>query len=416
MPVFEYKGLTADGRAVSGIVDADTPKVARSKLRKQGVFPTDMVAQGKEAAKKAGGGGASLLSKDVDFKKYLQRVTLQDVAVMSRQLSTLVGSGVPIDQSLQVLSQQIENEKLQVVISQLREKVNEGSSLANAMRGHKDIFTELYINMIAAGEASGSLDLVLERLADYTEAQLALKNKVVGALTYPALMFAVSLLLVVFLFIAVIPKIGKLFTDMGATLPLVTRILIGFSNFLVSYWWLMILVVGLAVYLFRRWQRTEDGRRKWDTFMLKVPILGKLIRMVSISRFASTLGALLRSGVPLLSAMHIVSKVVDNVVISSVLSDARENISEGASIAEPLRRSGEFPPMVTHMIAIGEKTGELEKMLGKVSESYENQVDGMVTAMTSLLEPLMIMFMGGMVGFIALSIIKPMLELNSAIG
>lgn len=414
MPVYEYKGLTADGKNVSGIVDADTPKVARSKLRKEGVFPTDISQQGETS--KSSGEGSSLLSKEVDFAKYFERVTLQDVAVMSRQLATLVGANIPIDQSLQVLSEQVENEKLQVMLSQLREKVNEGSNLADAMGLYPKIFTDLYVNMVRAGEASGSLDLVLDRLADYTEGQLKLKNKVVGALTYPALMFSVSMLLVIFLFVAVIPKIGKLFDDMGATLPFVTRVLIGTSNFIVSYWWLMVLVIGGVIYGVRRYINTEKGRRKFHTIQLKIPVLGKLIRMVSIARFASTLSALLRSGVPLLVSMNIVSRVVNNVVLSDVLESARENISEGQSIADPLRRSGEFPPMVTHMIAIGEKTGELEGMLNKVSESYEGQVDASVTALTSLLEPLMIMFMGGMVGFIALSIIKPMLELNKAIG
>lgn len=413
MPVYEYKGLTGDGRSVNGIVDADTPKVARSKLRKEGIFPTDIEEQGK--GRQGTGAGSSVLSRDVDVKKYFQRVSLQDVAVMSRQLATLVGAGIPIDQSLMVLSQQVENEKLKVILSQLREKVNEGSGLANAMRAHPKIFSELYINMVAAGEASGALDLVLNRLADYTEDQLKLKNKVVGALTYPALMFCVSLALVIFLFTSVIPKIGRLFQNMGATLPLVTRILIGVSNFMVSYWWLIILIIGGTVWGVRRYISTEKGKENFHRLQLKLPLVGRLVRMVSIARFASTLSALLKSGVPLLISMRIVSNVVDNVVLAKVLADARDNISEGQSIAEPLRRSGEFPPLVTHMIAIGEKTGELENMLLKVSDSYESQVEAMVTAMTSLLEPLMIMFMGGMVGFIALSIIKPMLALNSAI-
>lgn len=417
MPVFEYKALTADGKTVNGIVDAESPKLARSKLRKQGIFPTDVEEQG-ERRKVAGGAvvaGPSLLSRDVDLKKYFERVTLQDVAVMSRQMATLVGAGIPIDQSLTVLSQQVENEKLKVIMSQIREKVNEGTSLADAMRQHPKVFNELYVNMVSAGEASGALDLVLNRLADYTESQLALKNKVVGALTYPALMLVVSFALVTFLFVAVIPKIGKLFEDMNATLPLITRILIGASNFVVSFWWLMILAVAGVIYGFRRWSTSEEGKRSYHRIMLKLPIFGRLVRMISISRFASTLSALLKSGVPLLVSMRIVANVVDNVILAQVLADARDNISEGQSIAEPLRRSGEFPPLVTHMIAIGEKTGELESMLQKVADAYENQIQAMVTALTSLLEPLMIMFMGGMVGFIALSIIKPMLELNSAI-
>lgn len=413
MAVFEYKGVTADGKSVSGIVDAETFKLARAKLKKQGVFPTDLSEEG--GKRKPGGAGTSALSRDVDIRKRFSRVTIEDVAVMSRQLATLVGAGIPIDQSLAALSEQVENERLKVILSQIREKVNQGISLAEAMRAHPGAFSELYINMVSAGEASGALDLVLSRLADYTESQQRLRNKLIGTLTYPVIMMMVSMGLVGFLFIKVIPKIAKLFDQMKASLPLPTRVLIASSRFTADYWWLLLIVFGGLAYVGYRWIQTQAGRRKFDGFLLRMPIFGRLFRMVAIARFASTLSALLKSGVPLLVAMKIVSKVVDNVVISEILDSARSNISEGQSVAEPLRRSGEFPPLVTHMIAIGERTGELEAMLGKVSDSYENQVDAAITALTSLLEPVMILMMGGIVAFIAVSILLPMLQLNSFI-
>lgn len=407
MAVYEYKALSADGKAISGIIDADNPKNARQKLRKQGIFPTD-VYEGRGEKKLN-------LSREVDFKKYLTRVKPEDVAMLTRQLATLVGAGVPLIESLSAVTGQLENEKLKLAMTEVREKVNEGTSLAEALRAHPVIFSDLFVNMVAAGEQSGALDTVLNQLADYTESQVELRGKVVGALTYPFIMVAVSALLIGLLFVFVIPKITKIFTGMKITLPWTTRLLIATSNFVINYWYL-VLVGGVAlVYGLSRYLKTPRGSYLYDKYTLRAPIFGNLLRMVALSRFSHTLATLLASGVPLLNALKIVRNIVNNQIIATAIDQARDSIQEGHSIAEPLKRSGEFPSLATHMIAIGERSGQLESMLQKVGQSYEQQIDRMVSTMTTLLQPIMIVVMGGIVFFIALSILLPMLQITQSI-
>lgn len=407
MAVYEYKALTADGKSVSGIIDADSPKVARQKLRKQGIFPTD-VYEGR-GEKKVN------LSREVDFKKYLTRVSQEDVAIMTRQLATMVGAGVPLIESLTAVTGQLENEKLKLVMTEVREKVNGGASLAEAMKVHPTIFNDLFINMVAAGEQSGAIDKVLLQLADYSEAQIELRGKVVGALTYPLIMVMVSSGLIGLLFVFVIPKITRIFQGMKITLPITTRILIATSGFVANYWYLVIIALIATFVMARRFFATPRGSLLYDRYALRAPIFGRLLRMVALSRFSHTLGTLLKSGVPLLNALKIVRNIVNNQVIATAIDEARDSIQEGHSIAEPLKRSGEFPALATHMIAIGERSGQLEAMLFKVSESYEQQVDRMVSTMTTLLQPIMIVIMGGIVFFIALSILLPMLQITQSI-
>ncbi len=432
MPVYEYKGLTGGGKAAAGIVDAESQKAARQRLRKQGVFATDVKEQSERgtsprparpsrpgspttAAEKEPPKRRLSLSTEVDVGRYFQRISIQDVATVTRQLSTLFAAGIPIVDSLSALVDQVENERLKVILSEIKERVNEGASLAEAMRGHRKVFSDLFVNMVAAGEQSGALDVVLLKLADYNESQVRLRGKLVSTLTYPAVMMAIGVFIVGFLMAVVIPKFKKMFDDLHATLPLITRILIGVSDILANYWYLVIGVIGLTIWALRRWLDTEKGRAFRDRNLLRLPVFGRLFRMVAVSRFASTLSTLLASGVPILGALSIVRNVVDNVVMSEVIDQARVNIAEGQSIAVPLRKSGQFPPLVTHMIAIGERTGELESMLHKVAKSYEDQVETMVSTLTSLLEPIMILVMGGVVGFIAMAILWPMLQINSMI-
>jgi|ETNmetMinimDraft_26_1059896.scaffolds.fasta_scaffold07297_2 general secretion pathway protein F len=435
MPVFEYKGLSGGGKAVSGMVDADSARSARAKLRKDGVFPTEIKEQRGSSepepaprARRKGNGKAGAagvaeeepakkvsLNMEVDFGRYFQRIKVSDVAITTRQMATLVGAGIPLVEGLAAVADQTDNDKFRVVLTEIKGKVNEGSSLAEAIKGYPKVFSELYRNMVAAGEQSGTLDVVLSKLADYTEGQVALRSKIIGALVYPAIMAVVGLGLVSFLMIAVVPKIAKIFDDMGATLPLITRILIGVSSFVASWWFLLIPLAIGAFFLLRRWARTENGTLLLDTWSLKLPIFGKLFLLVAVARFASTLSTLLSSGVPILTSMSIVRAVVDNVVIQDVLDQVRESVSEGQSIAIPLRKSEQFPPLVTHMITIGERTGELEQMLARVAESYEAQVDRTVGMLTTLLEPVMILVMGGGVGFIALSVLLPMLNISQIV-
>ena len=416
MAVFEYKALTATGKVESGIVDADTAKAARAKLRKAGVFPTDLTEEaGARGARGAVKGKGRALEVDVK-KLFGGRVSTQDLAIMTRQLATLLGAGISMIEALTALSEQVENETLKLAISTIKEKVNEGSGLAQAMRAYPKIFNDLYCNMIAAGEASGALDIVLKRLSDFLEAQVQLNNKLLAAMVYPAIMLVVGLVVVGFLMGFVVPKITKIFTDMKVALPLITTILIAVSNFIASWWWALIIVIGGAVYLWNRWRKTPTGKAKWDAFALRIPIFGKLLRLVAVARFARTLSTLLASGVSLIQALIIVRAIVANTVIQAAIEDTRISVQEGESIAEPLKRSKQFPPIMTHMIAIGEKTGELESMLEKVADAYEAEVRTRIDLMTAMLEPMMIVVMGVIVGFIALSILLPMLRMNTVVG
>jgi general secretion pathway protein F len=353
------------------------------------------------------------LAVEVDLGKLFARISTEDIATMTGQMATLIGAGIPMVEALSALIEQIENPKLKSVMVAVREDVNQGSGLAATMRKHggKD-FGDLYINMVAAGEQSGSLDLVLKRLMTYTESQVRLRGKVTSAMMYPALMGTVAILITVGLFVGVIPKIRRIFESMGTALPLITRITLGISDAIQGYWWLMIMVTAAIVYGVYRWVITPAGRRKWHGWKLSMPIFGKVNRLVAVSRFCRTFSTLLDSGVPILTAVSIVATVVENDILSDAIQSAGKNIREGQSIAGPLKESGQFPPLVIHMIAIGEKTGELEPMLAKVADSYDQQVENILGSITSLIEPVMIIFMGGMVATIALAIMLPMLQMT----
>jgi general secretion pathway protein F len=412
LPVFEYKGLNEAGKATKGVRDADSAKGLRGVLRKEGIFLTDIVAE-----KQAAGGEAKPGGKvEIDFKKFFAgRITSTDVAILTRQLAVLIGAGVALVESLNALQDQVDHERLKLIVSQVKTRVNEGSSLADALAQHPRVFSTLYINMIRAGEHSGALDVVLNRLADFTESQARLRAKIIGTMTYPIIMVFVGLIILTVLFTAVVPKVTKIFEDNRITLPMTTRILIGSSHLAQDYWWLMASVLGLSIWLFLRWRRTPLGRARWDRIVLHAPIFGSLVRMIAISRFSRTLSTLLKSGVPLLSAMDIVKNIVDNAVLADVIEKARDSIREGESIAAPLKRSGEFPPLVYHMVAIGERSGQLEDMLVNVASAYEVQVEVRITALTTLLEPVMIVSMGGVVAFIVFSILLPILQLNTMV-
>lgn len=406
MPVFAYKGLNTQGKNASGVIDADSEKAARLKLRKIGVFPTEV---GLEGSRKLSGIG---LGRDVDFAKFLQRVKVQDLANLTRQLCTLVNAQIPLVDALAALSEQTTHVKLRGVISSVRESVVQGKRLSEALGEHPKIFSGLYIHMIAAGEAAGAMEVVLERLAELMEKQARLKAKILGALMYPLIMALVGFALMGFLLVYVVPKVTKIFEDVQATLPLPTRILIGLSHALGDYWYLFLLVGVGAVFGFRKFLKTPRGKTLYDRLILKVPIFGKLFRMVEISRLTLTLSTLLGSGVSLLNALEIVKRILQNTFFVQAIDDTRVSVREGEPLAEPLRRSKQFPPVVIHMVAIGEKTGELEKMLGRIAQDYDQQIDNLVGTLTTLLEPVMILVMGGMVSFIVMSILLPILQLN----
>lgn len=406
MAVYEYRGLDPAGRDLKGIIDADSPRLARAKLRRSGIFPTEILID--RHMKKSGVEGVSIGA-------LVSRIRIQEISIMTRQMATLVGAGLPIVEALTALIDQTENVRLKKVITQVRESVNEGSSLADAMRRFPKVFSELYTNMINAGESSGALDIVLKRLADFMENQVMLRNKVLATLTYPIILVLVGIAILSFLLVFVVPKVVRIFDDLQQALPIPTVILIAVTDFLGDYWWAILVVVGGSILALRQYAATEKGHQNYNRMILRIPIMGKLLRIIVTTRFARTLAILLNSGIPLLQSMDIAKAVVNNVVISDAIESAEEGIREGESIAEPLRRSKVLPSMVTHMIAVGEKTGELEQMLFKVSEAYDNEIETTMSRMTSLLGPIVILVLGGVVLFIVLAILLPMFEMNQII-
>ncbi len=402
MPLYDYKALGSDGKVSKGIIEADSGKNARLKLKKQGLMVTDIVE--KNNVKKMGKSSGSIFGNGINQA---------EISQMTRQLASLVKANIPLVDAISALVDQLDSVGLRNVLSQVRDSVNEGTSLAKSLAMHPKVFDNIFINMVEAGESSGTLGLVLLRLADLKEAQTRLKRKIVGGMTYPAVMFLVAVGVLIGIFVFVIPKLQQIFVSMNKALPFTTVMLINMSEFTVTWWPAMIIGSAAAFALFIRWTNTTNGREKWDRFKLSAPIFGRITRMIGVNRFASTMSTLLGSGVPILAAMSIAKNLVENVHLARAIENARSNITEGQSIAEPLKRSGEFPPLVIHMISIGEKTGELPAMLKNVADSYDEQVSTAIDSMTSLLEPVMIIFMGGTVGFIVVSVIMPLMEMSN---
>ena len=344
-----------------------------------------------------------------------QRVSPLDLALATRQAATLLGAGIPLVESLRALTDQVENPRLKSVFAQVRDRVNEGSSFAEAL-GASGVFPDLYIGMVRAGEAGGALETVLERLADYLEGQVRLRNKVGSILIYPSVMFGFAMVVVGALVTVVLPQITQLLESLNQPLPFYTRWIIAGSEFARSWWWAMAAGMVLAVLVFRAAIRTERGRARYDRVRLRIPVVGRLVRLLAITRFARTLSTLLAGGLPITRALHTAGEVAANTVIADAIEAARLSITEGASLAQPLRSSGEFPPMVTHMVQAGEQSGELESMLAKVADTYEEQVETAVTRLTALLEPFLILIVVGIVLVIILATLVPLLQITSSLG
>ncbi len=417
MAVFEYKGLNAAGKNVTGLKEAERPKTLRALLRKDGVLLTDVVGQA-DGNTKSGARGkvAALGGTEVNFSKLGGgNISTDDIAVMTRQLATLLKAGVSLVEALSAMVDQVEKEKLKRILSDVKQRVNEGSSLGDALGQHVKVFGPLFVNMIRAGESSGALDSVLLRLAEFTEGQARLKQKIVGTMIYPAIMLVIGGGVLIMLMTVVVPKVTKIFDDMKVNLPWTTKLLIASSNFLQNYWFVVVPVFIGGVFVFYRWTGSEKGKPVWDKAVLKIPVFGPLVRQLSVARFSRTLATLLKSGVPLLNALDIVKNVITNSTMSAVVDTARDAIREGESIANPLKKSGEFPPLVYHMVGIGERSGQLEDMLLNVAESYESSVNVRIGALTALLEPMMIVLMGAVIAFVAFSILMPILQMNSMV-
>ena len=399
MPVYEYKCLNKEGKNTKGIVNADNIRSARLKLKKDGLFIIELNDKTKQQKKKRTGFSSN------------KKIGIEDLSNMTRQLASLIKANIPLVDALQACSDQMENPLLKEVLADCRSQVNEGNPFHKTLRKYPKIFNNIFISMCEAGEMSGTLDVILLRLAEFTESQAELNSKIKSAMLYPVIMFVFMLLILAVMFIFVIPQMMSIFDDAEMKLPWYTMAVIDFSSFLVSYWWLILITGVGGLFSFIQWTRSENGRPKWDAVKLSLPVSGKLTRIIAVSRFARTLSTLLSGGVPMLNAMDIVKNVVNNHVLAKAIREARDNISEGESIAGPLKKSNQFPPIVIHMVGIGEKTGELEKMLNQVSETYDFQVKNQVNGMTSILEPVMIIIMGCVIGIIVFSLMVPMFEM-----
>lgn len=410
MPVYEYTALETSGKSASGIIDADSAIAARQKLRGSGLFPVEVKEASSVSTKSAGP-----VQGPVSISSLFKKVKPVEISVMTRQLSILLAAGVPLVGALDALLSQVTNPLLKKNLAQIKESVNEGNSLAFSLSRHSKLFSNVYINMVRAGEASGSLDVVLERLADYGEHQETLRGRFKAALAYPAFMSLVGSLVLLFLVTFIVPNITQVFSEMHQSLPWPTVMLISFSNFMKTFWWVVVFGILGAVAAARQFIKTSKGRPIWDRLKLRFPIFGGINQRIALSRFARTLGTLLESGVPLLTGMEIVKNIVNNVWIARDIESASEEIEAGRSLAVPLARSAWFTPIMVQMIAVGEQSGELESMLQKIADAYEKDVESQIMAMTSMLEPIMILVMAVFVGFIVVAILLPIFEMNQMI-
>lgn len=402
MPIYSYKGMDRTGKEVKASINVESIALAKQRVKSIGIMLIDI----KEQKAQGTSGGSSIFSIGGS-------VPVEDLAMMTRQLATLIKAKIQIVEALSALTDQVENANLRLVLSDLRQKVNEGASLAKALQDHPKVFNSIYVNMVEAGEASGTLEIVLLRLADFTEAQVKLKNKIKGAMTYPVIMGVFGFVMMNVIFIFVIPKIAKIFVSMKKELPFITEVCIAISNFMVNYWWIVIIGIVFSVWAINRYINTRNGQSRWHALQLRLPILGPLIKMINVSRFCSTLGTLMNSGVPILTALNIVKNLIPNIHMKDSVEKARISVSEGASLAAQLTQSGHFPALVTHMIKLGERSGELEPMLKIISENYEDQVQSKISGLTSILEPIMMICLGAAIGFIVFAVVIPMMNMNS---
>jgi general secretion pathway protein F len=410
VPVFAYKGVNAAGRNTRGHLDAESLKSARARLRRDGIFLTEISEGGTADEVEPAAGRLAALRLPT-----FQRISALDMALVTRQAATLLGAGIPLVESLRALTEQVENPRLKSVFGKVRERVNQGTSFADALAG-TGVFPDLYISMVRAGEAGGALETVLERLADYLESQVRLRNKVGSILIYPLVMFAFALVVVGALVTVVLPQITQLLASLNQPLPIYTRAIIAGSEFTRAWWWAMGGVAVAGFLSLRAATRRGRGRAAYDRLKLRLPVVGRLVRLLAISRFARTLSTLLAGGLPITRALETAGEVAANTVIAETVRAARLSITEGASVAAPLRASGEFPPLVTHMVQVGEQSGELEAMLAKVADTYEEQVETTVTRLTALLEPFLILIMVGIVLVIILATLVPLLQITSSLG
>jgi type IV pilus assembly protein PilC len=392
---YQYKVRDRTGNVTSGSLVADSEALVLARLREQGLTPLDVKRQKQGIGQIEFGG---------------KKVKLKQVAIFSRQFATMVNSGLPILRALSILSDQTENKELSRVLGEARLDVEQGASLSGALAKHDHVFNNLYISMVRAGETGGSLDSTLVRLAEMIEGEVKLRGKIKSAMTYPVAVVALVLLIMSAMLLFVVPQFESIYASLDAKLPLPTRSLLFVSDIFKTYWYMFFGSALAARFFFRRWKKTEAGREMVDSIKLRVPVFGSLFHRTALSRFSSTLAMLLRSGVPILQALEIVSETVNNKVIGKAITDVQLSVRDGESIAKPLSKHGVFPPMVVQMISVGEETGQVDTMLEKIAQFYDQEVEAAVDALTSLIEPILIAFIGGAVGAAVVALYLPMFQ------
>jgi type IV pilus assembly protein PilC len=402
MPIFKWEGKTGKGAIKKGEMEAPNEAAIRIHLRQQNIISTKIVSKGKEFK--------------INLPFFKKKVNQRSIAIFTRQLVTMIDAGLPLVQSLEILSQQQESKAFKNIIREIREDVEGGSTFAGALKKHPATFSDLYTNLVVAGEEGGILDNILNRLANYIEKSEALKKKVKSALIYPATIVGVAVIVVGILMIFVIPVFEAMFKSSGQNLPLPTLIVVTLSKMIKKYVVIFIPSMVLLFFLLRKYYKTQNGRAVLDRLLLKLPVFGSLFKKIAVARFSRTLGTLVSSGVPILDGLTIVSRTSGNRVIETAILSARASIREGETIAEPLSRSNIFPPMVIQMISVGESTGALDSMLSKIADFYEEEVDIAVVNLTSLLEPFLMVFLGIVIGGVVISMYLPIFNMASAIG
>ncbi|MGD8376367.1 MAG: type II secretion system F family protein [Acidobacteriota bacterium] len=402
MAQFSWKGKNKSGVTQEGVMQADSKDAVIANLRRQSIIVTAVTEKGKEIALPKFGGG----------------VKAKEIAIFTRQFSVMIDAGLPLVQCLEILGSQQANRAFQKVLFTVRQDVEGGATLADALRKHPKVFDDLFVNMIAAGESGGILDTILQRLSEYIEKKVKLISSVRKALIYPTAIIVIAIGVVWVILVWVIPVFATLFESLaaGALLPLPTRITIALSHFLGTFWWLILIAIGLVVFLLRRYHATYNGRRQLDSLLLRMPVLGVVLRKIAVARFCRTLGTLISSGVPILDGLEITAKTAGNAIIEDAIMATRKSIEEGKTISDPLRETQVFPAMVVQMIGVGEQTGALDAMLQKIADFYEDEVDEAVANLLTLLEPVMIAFLGVVIGGIVISMYMPIFELISKIG
>jgi type IV pilus assembly protein PilC len=402
MPIYKWVAETKKGKVIKGELEAADERIARSQLRRRNLKVTKLKPKPKD------------LFENISWLQ--PKVKSKDIVVFTRQFSTMIDAGLPLVQGLNILAEQTENKTFRGILKQITKDVEGGSTLAEALKKHPKQFDDLYVNLVAAGEVGGILDTILQRLANYIEKAEKLKSRIKGAMTYPLVVMVIAIMVIAVILIFVIPVFQEMFTSFGSALPAPTQLVVDLSNFLKgNVHWIILALIALGI-AFKKYRDTEKGRRATDALSLKIPVMGELLKKTAIARFTRTLGTMISSGVPILDALDVVAKTSGNVILQEVIYDVRASIAEGQTIAEPLAETDIFPSMVVQMISVGEATGALDSMLQKIADFYEDEVDAAVDALTSMLEPLLMVFLGGSIGGLVIAMYLPIFSMAAAMG